>query len=247
MNALDARHRAMLLDMGVRVWPAPQALLRSVAQRNEVSPASATTQAKPLTREPRQPTARPAPQPAPLIHDRSAAPASAWLVQAPQLLYPQADPSQVPAALGAGWLIVAEFFAQDDPVAAAAERLLGNMLHALQLHRHPRVALCSLVPAGPGAVDSTEQDAAASIARHVATFAPSVVFVMGRDAVRAALARSEPLGKLRGAPLAIAGVPTVATFGPHFLLRNPQSKRAAWADLCRARLLAGPADTEPVP
>jgi DNA polymerase len=142
-------------------------------------------------------------------------------------------------------LVVAEAFTADDSAAQAAERLLGNMLHALQLHRHPRVALCSVEPMDARTAD--ESDPTAAIARHVQAFAPSVVLVMGRGAVRAALARSDPLGKLRGAELAIADVPVVVTFGPHFLLRNPESKSAAWADLCRARALAGPASAAPMP
>lgn len=244
MTALDARQRAMLLDMGVRVWSAPQAQKRASPPGADTSP---TKPAHPARASSQPAVQQPALQARPVGSERSAQAACTWVVQAPHLLYPQADPVQVPAALGAGWLIVAEAFVPGDPVADAAERLLGNMLHALQLHRHPRVALCSVRPAAHGAVESAEQDAVAAITRHVEAFAPSVVLVMGRDAVRAALARTEPLGKLRGAALSIAGAPAVVTFGPHFLLRNPLSKRAAWADLCRALALAGPSNDAPVP
>lgn len=228
---LDARHRAMLLEMGVRVWAPP-------------------ARAQPLAQALRTPAAAPEPEPEPSQAGASSpapggAPAGPWQVQAPQLLYPRADPALAPAALGAGWFIVAEAFAEGDPLAPSAERLLANMLAALRLHRHPRVALCSVGPASGAAAG--EADAGAAIARHVAAFAPSVVLLMGRSAVRAALARSEPLGKLRGAALAIAGVPAVVTFGAYFLLRNPESKAAAWADLCRARALAGGDLAAPVP
>lgn len=243
---LDARQRAMLQDIGVRVWSPPPVQAQAAAHPQPKERPAA--EAPPLQAEPVLRPARAAPAPHEGAGQQpSGAPPFHWQVQAPRLLYPQADPAQTPSALGAGWLVVAEAFVAGDPRADAAERLLGNMLQALQLHRHPRVALCSVGPAGPQAADGGEQDSAAAIARHVAAFAPSVVLVMGRGGVRAALARSEPLGKLRGTALAIAGVPVVVTFGPHFLLRSPESKSAAWADLCRARALAGPGAAVPMP
>ena len=221
---LSPRHRAMLLEIGVRTWAPPTPGARAE------TPAAAGAAAPPPAAPPR--AARPLP-PAAGGGERSHAPAGPWQVQAPRLLYPGADPAQAPLALGAGWFIVTDILPEGEPLAADADRLLANMLAALQLHRHPRVALCGVGPA-PAAGGGT-----------------SVVLVMGRSAVRAALARSEPLGKLRGARWEIAGVPAVVTFDACFLLRNPGTKAAAWADLCLARALAGrgaaerPAD--PVP
>lgn len=239
---LDARQRAMLHEMGVRMWTPPASstaplplLAQAPAARVQTSPKAATGPAP-------TPAHRMPAQPANTI-ERVAA-VSAWTIQAPRLLYPQADPSQAPLALGAGWLVVAEAFAPDDPLAEGAERLLHAMLHALQLHRHPRVGLCSVsAGAEPGA-----QAADAAMAEHVAAFAPAVVLVMGRSAMQAALGRREPLGKLRGETLALAGVPVVVTFDARFLLRNAASKSVAWADLCRARALAGRSSANaPVP
>lgn len=170
-------------------------------------------------------------------------------MHAPRLLFPAADPANAPLALGAGWLIVAESLADGEPLAADAERLLANMLAALQLHRHPRVALCNVAPAD---LEGGISEPAEVLAQEVAAFAPAVVLLMGRGAVRAALSRSEPLGKLRGSRWEIAGVPTVVTFDARLLLRNPDTKAAAWADLCLARALAGrgvgqPGQADPVP
>lgn len=53
------------------------------------------------------------------------------------------------------------------------------------------------------------------------------------------MGRSDPLGKLRGEALTLAGAPVVVTYDARFLLRNAASKPGAWADLCRARALAG--------
>ncbi len=224
----------MLHEMGVRVW---MPVAASAAPLQALAPAPATRVQPP----PPPTSASKAPRPAPRLlsvpenNAEPAAAASAWTVQAPRLLYPQADPSQAPQALGAGWLVVAEAFSPDDPMAEGAERLLHAMLHALQLHRHPRVGLCSV---SAGAEPGT-QTADTAMAEHVAAFAPAVVLVMGRSAVQAALGRSDPLGKLRGEALSLAGAPVVVTYDARFLLRNAASKPGAWADLCRARALAG--------
>ncbi len=154
-----------------------------------------------------------------------------------RLLYPAANPALAPAALGAGWLLVTQAVDTAEPWAERAEKLQAAMLQALQLHLHPRVALCALQSGAPGT--SGSDDITAEIATQVAAFAPSVVLVMGRGAVRAALGLTEPLAKLREQDLRIAGVPVVATYDAPFLLRNPQCKRPAWADLCRARELSG--------
>ena len=58
--------------------------------------------------------------------------------------------------------------------------------------------------------------------------------VLGHVAARAALGRTEPLGRLRAGPHALAGCPAVVTYDPAFLLRSQDNKAAAWADLCRA-------------
>lgn len=246
---LDARQRAMLLEMSVRVWTTPPAHRRAPDAFRQTAPADGAAPAAGQMQEPRAPrtvAAPPPSKPSPNVPERaSSVEPLHWHVQAPHLLYPNVDAALTPPEPGAGWLVVAEAFAAGDPLAEGAERLLANMLHALQLHHHPRVWLCSVSP--PGGAAGDESHAAAAIAHHVELLAPSVVLLMGRNAVRAALARSEPLGKLRGTELTIAGVPAVVTFGAYVLLRSPEFKPVAWADLCRARALAGRGKPVPMP
>ena len=153
----------------------------------------------------------------------------------PRALYPAADPQQTPAGLGACWLIVTEGLAHGDPLAGDPGRLLGNMLRALQLHRHPRVFLCAL-STQPG---TDAQAADVALKQAVARIQPSVLLLMGRAAARAVLQRSEPLGHLRGQAHRVAGIPCVVTYDAPYLLRAPHAKPDAWADLCLARTLAG--------
>lgn len=154
------------------------------------------------------------------------------MLHPPRLLYPAADPAQVPAGLGSGWLIVTECPTPADPLAGDTGRLLDNMLRAMQLHRHPRVFLT--VVERNGAELAALEDTPGGLDATVAELQPAMVLVLGHVAARAALGRSEPLGRLRAGPHQIAGFPAVVTYDAAFLLRSQDNKAAAWADLCRA-------------
>ena len=160
-----------------------------------------------------------------------------WTLQPPQALFPAADPQRTPAALGAGWLVVVEGRAGTDPLAGDAGRLLENMLRALQLHHHPRAFACLLD--APPASEAPAPGGLEALQSAVAAVQPAVVLLLGRTAARVLLGRSEPLGQLRTARLQVAGVPVVVAYDTLYLLRAQQAKAQAWADLCRARALAG--------
>ena len=159
-----------------------------------------------------------------------------------QALYPAAGPAQTPAGLGRGWLIVAESVTPAEPLGGDAGRLLDNMLRAMQLHRHPRVFLAALERSAPGTEASA--DIPAALADAVAQLQPAMVLVLGHVAARAALGRTEPLGRLRAGPHVLAGCPAVVTYDPAFLLRSQDNKAAAWADLCRALAMVRSAEAE---
>lgn len=246
---LDARQRAMLQEMGVTVWgPAepvtaePQAPSHTAAgQRQSPIPVAAAPVAAP---RPPAPVAARAAAAAPISTNdtaQTAAPVSASASVAPalklhpaQALYPSADPAQTPTELGAGWLIVTESLAPADPLGGDAGRLLDNMLRAMQLHRHPRVFLAALERAAVPGTEAQAADIATTLADTVTTLQPAMVLVLGHVAARAALGRTEPLGRLRAGPHQLAGCPVVVTYDPAFLLRSQDNKAAAWADLCRA-------------
>ena len=237
----------MLQEMGVTVWSPVEAPAPSAAppgREPAAAPAMAQPPARPLpataaTAIP--PTAGPrqafGPSPAPSGGPAGAPLAAAPLrLHAPQVLYPTADPAQTPAELGAGWLIVAESLTPADPLTGDAGRLLDNMLRAMQLHRHPRVHLAALERAtlAPGSAPGATEDVPTALADMVAALRPALVLVLGHVAARAALGRTEPLGRLRAGPHQLAGCPAVVTYDPAFLLRSQETKAAAWADLCRA-------------
>lgn len=263
---LDARQRAMLQEMGVTVWTraetaAPQAPAAPPPAAAAVPlPATAPLPAAPaMAQPPAMPVAQPSPAPAaraPAAPAPAAPAAPAGLgapgaapalrLHAPQLLYPTADPAQTPPGLGAGWLIVTEGIAAADPLGGDAGKLLDNMLRAMQLHRHPRVFVTALERPAPGARTAegavAPADVAAALAEVVTTLQPALVLVLGHVAARAALGRTEPLGRLRAVPHTVAGRPAVVTYDPAFLLRSQDAKAATWADLCRALALVRKAE-----
>ncbi|WP_144734048.1 hypothetical protein [Extensimonas perlucida] len=188
----------------------------------------------------------------------------ALYVYALQALYPQADAQQTPPELGAGWLVVTETLPPTNPHAAAARKLLDNMLRALHLHLHPRVFLLALerpaphagaavadaapVPATP--VPATllapearapslvaSADIPATLAAAVSEMQPAMVLLLGLLPARVALGRADPLGALRAGAHQIGSAPAVVSYAPDFLLRSQASKAAAWADLCHALAL----------
>ncbi|WPH13886.1 uracil-DNA glycosylase family protein [Variovorax paradoxus] len=246
---LDARRRAMLDEMGVKVWwPMPEVAEAAPAAMEaaavaEPPPAPAVRERAPSVAEvPAAPAARPAAAPAPAA--RPTAPAllaqgAAVLVDTPRRLYAEAAAE---AAQG-GWLVVADMPPEADgrhgePFAGDAGKLLDNMLRALQLHdgRTPVYLMRTHRGVGAGQPGSPRPMDEA-FAEHAAALAPSLVLAMGPLAAQSLMQSTDPLGKLRGraVPLPSAsGVPVVATYHPAYLLRNPADKARAWADLCLA-------------
>ena len=233
---LDARQRAMLDEMGVKVWwpvaePAEAPMADSVAAAPRVEAQDMPT----------APRAAPVPVPAPAARPPAASSHGATvLIDAPRRLYANEEP-----ATQGGWLIVADMPPELDgrhgePFAGDAGRLFDNMLRALQLHgaatpvrlmrTHRGVA--SGQPRSPHPI-------ADGFAEPAAALAPRVVLAMGPLAAQSLLQSSEPLGKLRGRVLRLAmpglqDAVVVATYHPAYLLRNPADKARAWADLCLA-------------
>ena len=254
---LDDRQRAMLAEMGVRVW---------MPQTVRALPAKAAKLAQVEVPD------------TPLVD--AAAPLNLPVASAPQMLsVPIVDISQLPegiasmdwtqlqpavssctgcglsqtrqqAILGEGlasadWMIVGDAPGEEEDQAArsfagAAGQLLDNMLKALSLTReqvYVTHALKCRTPVGRNASQVEVSHCATYLARQVALVQPKVILAMGRTAALALLQSAEPLGKLRSQVQSFKGVPVVVTYPPAYLLRNQADKAKAWADLCLAASL----------
>lgn len=67
--------------------------------------------------------------------------------------------------------------------------------------------------------------------RQIVVLQPKVIIAMGAVAVRGLLQNMTGITKLRGSWQQLDGIDVMPTYHPAYLLRNPPSKKEAWADL----------------
>ena len=247
---LDARQRAMLQEMGVRLfWPEADADIVVVEEEEIV--VAVPVEAPVVARAPHP---RPLPRAA-----EGAAPAVATTPDLARLdwdalqqhVQQWAAARRRKAVFGTGdtrpdWLCIGDPPIEDEerqgaPFAGDVGKLLDNMLAAVGASRSRGAYLTNVLKARlPEDRSQQEQEVADSLAflrRQVQLLQPKVILAMGRFGVQMLLQSTEPLGRLRGTPHTFEGVPVVVTFHPSYLLRTPQDKARAWADLCLAQAL----------
>lgn len=155
----------------------------------------------------------------------------------------------------ANWLLVGEPPDEAEerlgrPLVEAAGQLLDNMLKAVGVSRvlgadpAESAYVTNAVKCRPAPARNPQGDELAVceqyLRREVALVQPKVIVALGRYAAQALLQTgypelaTMPLGKLRGSVYRYQGVAVVVTYPPSYLLRTPQDKARAWADLCLA-------------
>jgi DNA polymerase len=230
------RQRAMLREMGVRLWPGDAADALVATEPSAAAPGPTATAAR-AERSSSVAAHAPVQEPA------SAAPAARPPAHAPAPRSGRSSSEEAPRLPGlapADWLVVGEPL---DGADAQPRQLLENMLGAIGVgliapDRERRAVYCAL----PGAAASDSTADAAVLSSALATVAPRCVLAFGRPAAAALLGADAPLGGLRGRIHAHAGVPVVVTFPLVYLLRHPAEKAKAWADLCLAVRAGAAAD-----
>lgn len=136
---------------------------------------------------------------------------------------------------------------QGFPFVGKSGQLLDNILSAVNLRRGREVAIINVLKCRPPFNrDPKPEEAAACRAflmRQLELLAPKVLILMGRHAVNAllpdpAVKSIEAMREQRFAcPLFGREVPTVVTYHPSYLLRNPVAKEKSWHDLLFAKKL----------
>ncbi|MCG2842221.1 uracil-DNA glycosylase [Sandaracinobacter sp. RS1-74] len=131
------------------------------------------------------------------------------------------------------------------PFSGPAGLFLDRMLAGIGLDRKSCYIglLCPRrrVP-GPPPPDAIAADLELTRA-HIRLAAPRLILLLGANPVQALAGTDAPIGRVRGQWLQVdagAGpVPALASFNPAYLLRRPEEKAKAWADLLalRRRLL----------
>lgn len=127
------------------------------------------------------------------------------------------------------------------PFSGPAGWFLDRMLAAIGLDRTGCYIslLCPRRPVpGTPPPDAIEADLPLTRA-HIRLAAPRLILLLGAKPVQALTGESTPIGRIRGQWLSVAGegtsIPALATFNPAYLLRRPEEKANAWADLSALR------------
>lgn len=259
--SLDDRQRAMLAEMGIRLFEAlppaaPGAVETAAAPAPAMAMAMALAAGEAAEAAGAASAIRPAPAPAAAVPsapgDRAAGvEAMDWDTLAQTVASCQACGlcrGRRNTVFGVGdrqadWMIVGEAPGENEdlrgePFVGNAGQLLDNMLRAVGLDRGHRVYIANVIKCRPPGNRNPEAAEVAQcepfLRRQIALVQPRIILAMGRFAVQTLLATQEPIGKLRGRLHAYQGVPVVVTYHPAYLLRNLPDKAKAWADLCLA-------------
>ncbi len=136
-----------------------------------------------------------------------------------------------------------------EPFVGAAGKLLDNMLRACGLSRAGEdpartVYIANVIKCRPPGNRNPEPDEIAQclpiLQRQIELVRPRLLLALGRFAAQALTGSAEPIGRLRQRAWDWHGTPLVVSYHPAYLLRTPQDKAKAWADLCLAQdLLEG--------
>jgi len=125
---------------------------------------------------------------------------------------------------------------QGIPFVGRAGELLTNMLRAIGLAREQVYIANILKCRPPGNRNPTVEEAAACapwLRRQIELVSPQVILAVGGVAAHNLLATDESVGRLRRDlhRLPDGEVPVLVTYHPAYLLRRPEEKAKAWADL----------------
>lgn len=127
------------------------------------------------------------------------------------------------------------------PLVGPAGQLLDRMLAAINLSRIENVYISNVVNwRPPGNRQPTQTEILISmpfIERHIALARPKLLILAGGVSAKAILRTEDGIMRLRGRKTRYASIdgaielPAFPIFHPSYLLRRPQEKRLAWADL----------------
>ena len=120
------------------------------------------------------------------------------------------------------------------PFVGRAGQLLTKIIEAMGLKRED-VYIANLLKCRPPAnrAPLPEEILACreNVRRQIAAINPKVICTLGKFASQMLLKTETTISELRGNFYEYEGIKVMPTFHPAYLLRNPASKKDAWADL----------------
>ena len=124
--------------------------------------------------------------------------------------------------------------AQGEPFVGKAGQLLTKMIEAMG-YRREEVYIANVVKCRPPGNRNPEPDEIEAcepfLRRQIEAVGPKVIVALGKFAAQTLLRSAIPITKLRGTWSTYGGVKLMPTFHPAYLLRSPDEKKKAWADL----------------
>ena len=148
---------------------------------------------------------------------------------------------------GARVMIVGEAPGRDEdlagkPFVGKAGQLLDKMLAAIGLGRDREdapVYITNVLPWRPPQNRDPKPDEIAMmrpfLMRHIELAKPELIVIVGNWSCQALLGK-RGITRLRGQWTQVADLPALPMFHPAYLLRNPEVKREAWADLLSLKM-----------
>jgi DNA polymerase len=146
----------------------------------------------------------------------------------------------------ADWMIIgeapgAEEDRRGEPFVGRAGQLLDQMLLAIGQSRDKVFIANILKCRPPHNRDPKPAEAEACrqyLERQIELIQPKIILAVGKIAAQNLLGSDDPVGRMRGRPHDLGGIPLVVTYHPAYLLRSPSQKHKSWSDLCLAQRLA---------
>jgi uracil-DNA glycosylase len=124
------------------------------------------------------------------------------------------------------------------PFVGAAGELLTRIIQAIDRTRE-EVYIANVVKCRPPGNRDPQPDEVAAcrgyLDQQIALVRPRVLVALGRIAAQTLLGNDAPIGRLRGQWFRVQGIPTMVTYHPAALLRNPALKRPTWEDMQQVR------------
>jgi len=121
-----------------------------------------------------------------------------------------------------------------EPFVGVAGQLLDKMIGAMGFDRKD-VYICNVIKCRPPYNRNPEPDEVAAcepfLKKQLAALKPRMIVALGKFAAQSLCRTQTPISRLRGNFHSYEGIQVMPTFHPAFLLRTPEAKRHAWADL----------------
>ena len=124
---------------------------------------------------------------------------------------------------------------QGKPFVGASGQLLDKMITAMQLSPENDVYIANVVKCRPPNNRNPNEEEIAACSNYllsqIAMVKPDIIITLGRFAIQTLLKTTLAVGKLRNKVNYYQDTPVIATYHPSYLLRTPEAKKDAWADL----------------